>query len=767
METFQGLSPFEPATFEIDPVCKMKVAPERAAGKHTHKGKTYYFCNPRCLEKFRSSPGQYLEGKPAPAPRPASLSTVHTCPMHPQIRKAGPGHCPLCGMALEPEVAALDDGPNPELVDMTRRFWIAAALSAPVLVLGMPERLPLLQFVLAAPVVLWAGWPLIARGWASVVHRSLNMFSLIALGVGAAFGYSTVALLAPGIFPPGFSMHGERPPVYFEAAAVITTLVLLGQVLELRARSRTGDAIRSLLSLSPKSARRVEADGTERDVPLADVRPGDVLRVRPGEKVPVDGAIREGASSIDESMISGEPIPVEKSMGQSVVGGTLNHAGTFLMEAQRVGYDTVLSHILRMVAEAQRSRAPIQRLADRVSSWFVPAVIAASGLTFGVWAAAGPEPRMAHALLAAVAVLIIACPCALGLATPMSIVVGVGRGAMAGVLIRSAEALEVLEKVDTLLVDKTGTLTEGRPKLSSLVPIDDMDGLDENMLLAYAAAAEKGSEHPLAAAILEAAKERRIPVPAAADFKSFPGRGIVTRVDGKEVVLGNALILSQLGIDTSPAAGRVEKLRADGQTAMFIGVDRRLAGLVAVADPIRPSTADAIRSLQKDGIRIVMVTGDSRTTGEAVAARLGLDGVRAEVLPAQKSKIVQEFQDQGRIVAMAGDGINDAPALALAQVGIAMGGGSDAALESAGVTLLHGDLRGIQRARTLSRATMSNIRQNLVLAFVYNVVGVPIAAGVLYPMFGILLSPMIASAAMTLSSVSVIANALRLRSTRL
>jgi P-type Cu+ transporter len=741
------------------------VQPAESAGSHVHGGQTYYFCSSQCEEKFKAHPSDYVaeraEGRASDA---ASSEVIYTCPMHPEVRQKGPGSCPKCGMALEPERAADDEGPNLELIDMTRRFWIAAALSVPVLLLGMFEMQRWVQFALATPVVIWSGWPLLVRGWASLVNRSLNMFTLIAMGVGTAYVYSAVAMVARGIFPQGFGGHDGLPPVYFEAAAVITALVLLGQVLELRARSQTSSAIKALLGLAPKTARLVGADGSERDLPLAEVQLGDLLRVRPGEKVPVDGTVSEGASAVDESMISGEPIPVEKAPGATVVGGTINGSGSFIMRAERVGRETLLSQIVEMVGQAQRSRAPIQRLADTVSAWFVPAVIITAVVTFIVWAAVGPEPQFGYALLAAVAVLIIACPCALGLATPMSIMVGVGRGASAGVLVKNAEALEVMEKIDTLLVDKTGTLTEGKPKVSAVIPAADMS---EDELLRLAASVERGSEHPLAAAIVAAGEARALRLSPADQFESRTGRGVIANVEGRRVALGNVRLVEELGIDPTSARERAEELRKDGQTAMFVAVDNIVAGLVAVADPIKSSTPEAIAALHADGVRIIMVTGDSRTTAEAVARKLNLDEVRAEVLPDQKSEVVKELQKQGRIVAMAGDGVNDAPALAQAQVGIAMGSGTDVAMESAGITLLKGDLRGIQRARSLSRATMKNIRQNLWLAFIYNVLGIPVAAGLLYPIFGVLLSPMIASAAMTLSSVSVISNALRLRRVQL
>jgi Cu+-exporting ATPase len=745
----------------IDPVCGMTVDPNRAAGSHHHNGRTYYFCALSCLERFKANPETYLSKKESPE---VIDDTIYTCPMHPEVRRHGPGSCPKCGMALEPEMVTADQGPDPELIDMTRRFQVAAVLSLPVLALGMLGLQRGVQFALATPVVFWAGWPLLARGWASILNRSPNMFTLIAMGVGTAYLYSAAATLAPGAFPHGFAGHDGLPPVYFEAAAVITALVLLGQVLELRARSRTSSAIKALLGLSPKTARLVAADGTERDVHLSVLKPGDLIRVRPGEKVPVDGVVADGTSSVDESMISGEPIPVEKSPGDRLVGGTINGTGSFVMRAERVGSDTLLAQIVQMVGQAQRSRAPIQRLADAVSAWFVPAVIAAAVITFIVWATIGPEPRFAFALLAAVAVLIIACPCALGLATPMSIMVGVGRGAASGVLIKKAEALEVMERVDTVVIDKTGTLTEGKPQVAAVIPVAE---ISEDDLLRLAACVERGSEHPLAASIVDAAQGRLLQWSPTSDFKSLTGRGVVAVVEGREVALGNARLMEELGIDATAARKRAEGLRYEGQTAMFVGVGGKIAGLIGVADPIKRSTPEAIAALHAEGIRIIMVTGDSRTTAEAVARMLQLDEVRAEILPHEKSQVVKELQRRGRIVAMAGDGVNDAPALAQAHVGIAMGSGTDVAMESAGITLLRGDLQGIQRARILSRATMKNIRQNLWLAFVYNVLGIPVAAGVLYPITGSLLDPMIASAAMTFSSVSVISNALRLRRVRL
>jgi len=747
--------PSRPPEFETDPVCLMKVLPETAVGKYEHKGRTYYFCSLRCVERFRANPDRFV-GSPKPGalnPPSEIVQGFYTCPMHPEIRQPGPGSCPKCGMALEPEMITAEEEENPELTDMTRRFWIGAGLSLPVFILGMLEIYPIVQLALATPVVLWAGWPLLQRGWASMVNRSPNMFTLIAIGIGTAYLHSLIATL----FFSGV-------PIYFEAAAVITTLVLLGQVLELRARSRTGLAIKALLGLAPKTARVVAKDGSERDVPLDQVHIGDVLRVRPGEKVPVDGTIMEGESSVDESMISGEPIPVEKTPGDRVIGGTINGNGTFLMRAERVGRETLLAQIVAMVSQAQRSRAPIQRLADVVSAYFVPAVIAVAVVTFFVWLFIGPEPRFSHAILNAVAVLIIACPCALGLATPMSVMVGVGRGATAGVLIKNAEALEVMEKVDTLVVDKTGTLTEGKPALASITA---SAGFSESEILRLAASLERASEHPLASAIVGAAAARNHQLAPVREFRAVAGQGVVGSVDGRAVAFGNLKLLETLAVDASELRDKAEGLRRDGQTVMFLAIDKKLAGLVSVADPVKPSAVEAIQALHRDGLRIVMLTGDSWTTARAVAARLGIDDVKAEVLPQAKAEAIKQLQKEGRIVAMAGDGINDAPALAQAHVGIAMGSGTDIAMQSAGITLLSGDLRGILRARALSRVTMKNIRQNLLLAFIYNTMGIPIAAGVLYPFFGLLLSPMIASAAMTFSSVSVITNALRLRNVAL
>ena len=753
-----------------DPVCGMDVTPDQSAGgRAEHSGTTYWFCSRGCREKFVAEPTRYL----GPPSAPASDPRTYTCPMHPEVRRIGPGSCPKCGMALEPVAAtAAEEGPSPELVDMTRRFWVSVALTLPVFALATAEMAapelaaPLhptarlrTQLFLSAPVVLWGGWPFFVRGWQSIVTRSLNMFTLIALGTGTAFAYSVFAMLYPDALPHDMG-HDSVPAVYFEAAAVITTLVLLGQVLELRARSATSGAIRALLGLAPKTARRLREDGSEGDVPLDLVRPGDRLRVRPGERVPVDGVVLEGASAVDESMVTGEPIPVEKGPGTRVTAGTVNGTGGFVMRAERVGPETLLAQIVRMVAEAQRSRAPIQRLADLVSAWFVPAVVVVAVVTAIGWGLYGPEPRLAYALVNAVAVLIIACPCALGLATPMSIMVGTGRGAQAGVLIRNAEALETLEKVDTLVVDKTGTLTEGKPRLVSVIAAA---GATEAEVVALAAGLERGSEHPLAAAILAGAVERTVASADLSEFRSVTGRGVTGVAGGRRVALGNARLMEELGVEPGPLAGRAAALRAEGQTVMFLAAGDAVAGVLGVADPIKPSTPEAIRLLQGEGLRVIMLTGDSRVTAQAVARVLHLDDVIAEVLPEQKAEAVRRLHAEGRVVAMAGDGVNDAPALAQADVGIAMGTGTDVAMESAGVTLVKGDLRGIVRARRLSRASMRNIRQNLVWAFIYNVLGVPVAAGVLYPIFGLLLSPMIASAAMSLSSVSVIANALRLR----
>jgi Cu+-exporting ATPase len=792
----------------LDPVCGMTISPDDAVGHLDYKGRTYYFCSHSCLDRFRATPEAFLSERPSTPATPGDMAREYTCPMDPEVRQKGPGACPKCGMALEPVDAApvtktewtcpmhpeiVRDAPgacpicgmaleprvvtieesNPELEDMTRRFWWSAAITVPILAFMISEFVPGrplqamvphgwmngIQLVLATPVVLWGGWPFFVRGWASVVNRHLNMFTLIALGVGAAYAYSVIATLAPGLFPDSFRIMGEVA-VYFEPAAVIVVLVLLGQVLELRARSRTSSAIRNLLGLAPKTARRIEADGTERDVPLSEVRIGDRLRVRPGERVPVDGAVVDGKTTIDESMVTGEPIPVEKEVGAAVTGGTVNGTGAFVMTAERVGADTLLAQIVRMVSEAQRSRAPIQRLADTVSGYFVPAVIVVAIATFAIWSQYGPEPRLAHALVNAVAVLIIACPCALGLATPMSIMVGTGRGAEAGVLIRNAEALEILERVTTLVVDKTGTLTEGKPRLVTVAPQDSMD---EQLLLQYVASLENVSEHPLASAIVSGARERGVSLVDVRDFESVTGKGVLGTIEGRRVAIGNIKMMESLSVNVDALTRHADELRSTGQTVMFVAIDARAAGLVGVADPIKESAREAVDALHGEGLRVVMLTGDNRTTADAVARILGIDHVEADVLPEQKATVVKTLQSKGERVAMAGDGINDAPALAQADVGIAMGTGTDVAMESAGVTLVRGDLRGIVRARRLSRNTMRNIRQNLFFAFIYNAAGVPVAAGVLYPWLGLLLSPMIASAAMTFSSVSVIGNALRLR----
>jgi Cu+-exporting ATPase len=753
-----------------DPVCGMTVDPKTTAHHAEHGGETYHFCSAGCRSKFLADPQRCLALAAPPVNAPEG--TVWTCPMHPEIRQDHPGACPICGMALEPAIVTAETGPSHELVDMTRRFWIGLVLAVPVLILEMGGHIfpalhhivPMsvsvwIQFALATPVVLWAGWPFFERGWASLRTRNLNMFTLIAMGTGVAWLYSVVATLAPQIFPPAFRNVDGMVAVYFEAAAVITVLVLLGQVLELRARERTSGAIKALLNLAPKTARRLATDGTEEEISLDLVEVGDRLRVRPGEKVPVDAIVEDGRSSLDESMVTGESMPVTKEKDDKVIGGTLNQTGALVIIADKVGRDTMLARIVQMVAEAQRSRAPIQRMADQVSGWFVPAVILVAILAFIGWGIWGPEPRFAYGLVAAVAVLIIACPCALGLATPMSIMVGVGRGAGLGVLIKNAEALEHMEKVDTLVVDKTGTLTEGRPAVIQIVPAQ---GFNEAELLKLAASVERASEHPLAMAIVEAAKQRGIATSEVSDFDSPTGRGALGTVEGRKIVLGNARFLADEGVATDALAGQADELRRSGATAIFIGIDGKVGGAFAIADPVKQTTPEALKALRAEGIRVVMLTGDNRTTAEAVAKQLGIDEVEAEVLPDQKSAVVARLKSEGRVVAMAGDGVNDAPALAAADVGIAMGSGTDVAIESAGVTLLKGDLMGIVRARRLSQATMSNIRQNLVFAFIYNVAGVPVAAGILYPPFGILLSPIIAAAAMALSSVSVVTNALRL-----
>jgi P-type Cu+ transporter len=804
-----------------DPVCGMEVTPESAAGTKEWHNETYFFCSSHCLEKFSADPAEYsdhpalgasshdsqkkavvpvkeytcpmhpeiIQDTPGSCPKcgmaleplisPASVERVeYTCPMHPEIIRDTPGPCPKCGMALEPRTLTVEEGENPELVVMRRRFYLSLILTIPEFMIAMGHMLPghplealasprtygWIELLLTSPVVLWAGWPFFVRGWQSLVHRSLNMFTLIALGVGVAYGYSIVAILFPGLFPPSFRGSGGEVAVYFEAAAVIISLVLLGQVLELKARSQTGAAIKALLGLAPKTARLIREDGTEADVPLGEVHPGDRLRVRPGEKIPVDGTVVDGGSSVDEAMISGEAIPVEKQAGSRVIGATVNGTGSFIMSAEKVGAETVLAQIVKMVSEAQRSRAPIQKMADTVAGWFVPAVLLSAIVTFIIWSVFGPEPRMAHALINAVAVLIIACPCALGLATPMSIMVATGKGATMGVLFKNAEAIELLRKVDTLVVDKTGTLTEGKPKL---VSVETVNGFDQQQLLHLSASLEQGSEHPLAAAIVGGAKERGIETVVAEGFQSITGKGVTGRIDGIEVALGNRKLLEDMQIDASAFLNQAESMEAKGQTVMFVAVDGKPAGLIGVADPVKETTPEALRQLHVEGIRIVMMTGDNRTTAQAVAKNLGIDEILAEVLPEEKAAKVKELQAQGRFVAMAGDGINDAPALAQAQVGIAMGTGTDVAMASAGVTLVKGDLRGIVRARLLSRGTMANIRQNLFFAFFYNALGIPLAAGALYPFFGILLSPMIAAAAMSFSSVSVIGNALRLRRTKI
>ncbi|MGD9867348.1 MAG: heavy metal translocating P-type ATPase [Hyphomicrobiales bacterium] len=761
-----------------DPVCGMSVDPH--AGKPTaqHKGRTYYFCCEGCRKKFQANPEAYLSGKGRAAPEAVPPGTEYTCPMHPEIVQIGPGTCPKCGMALEPMgIPAGDEGPNPELVDFTRRLWVAAPLTLLVLLLAMGPMIGLpvhtwigakqanwAELVLATPVVLWAGWPFFERCWASFVNRHPNMWTLIGIGVGAAYLYSVVATLAPGVFPEAFVGHGGRVGVYFEAAATIIVLVLLGQVLELKARERTGGAIRALLDLAPKTARRIDGEGNEEDVPLDDVRLGDRLRVRPGEAVPVDGEVAEGRSSVDESMLTGEPIPVEKAEGDAVTGGTLNKSGSFVMLARRVGSETMLSQIVNLVAEAQRSRAPVQKLADTVAGYFVPAVVAAAIAAFAAWSIWGPAPSMAYGFIAAVSVLIIACPCALGLATPMSIMVATGRGAQSGVLVRNAEVIERLADVDTLVVDKTGTLTLGRPELTDVIPAKGFEQMD---VLAAAAGLERGSEHPLAEAIVTGAKASKVRGKPVSGFEAVTGKGVRGNMAGTPVAFGNRAMMEEAGVDASALAGDADRLREEGKTAMFIAIGGKAAGLIAVADPIKETTPGAIEALHGEGLRIVMVTGDNERTARTLARKLGIDEVHADVLPEDKVRIVQEMQRDGARVAMAGDGVNDAPALAQADVGIAMGTGADVAIESAGLTLVKGDLTGVVRARRLSRATMRNIRENLFFAFAYNALGVPVAAGVLYPVFGLLLSPMIAAAAMSLSSVSVVGNALRLRTVRL
>jgi len=763
-----------------DPVCGMTVDPHTAGHTAMHAGRPYYFCSARCRERFLADPGKYLAPEAARA-EPVPAGTIYTCPMHPEIRQVGPGACPICGMALEPALATADTGPNPELVDMTRRLWIGLALTLPLFALEMAGHVTDLhmligsqasnwvQLALATPVVLWAGWPFFARGWASLRTRNLNMFTLIALGTGVAWAYSVIATLLPGLFPAAFRTMDGAAPVYFEAAAVITVLVLLGQVLELKARERTGGAIRALLDLAPKRARRIRADGSDEEVGLDAVAVGDRLRVRPGEAIPVDGEVLEGRSAVDESMVTGESMPLTKDAGARVIGGTMNQSGSFMMRADKVGRDTMLARIVQMVAEAQRSRAPIQSLADRVSAWFVPLVIAVAALAFLAWSIWGPEPRLTYALIAAVSVLIIACPCALGLATPMSIMVGVGRGARGGVLIRNAEALERLAKVDTVVIDKTGTLTEGKPKVSAVQAAPGRSGEE---ILRLAASLERGSQHPLAAAIVAAAQRRRLPLAEAADFEAPAGKGVTGSVEGRRLVIGSPRFLAEAGMDMGSGLGasltaEADRRRSQGATVVLVAIDGQPAGAIAIADPVKASTPAALAALKEAGIRVVMLTGDNVATARTVAARLGIGELKAEVLPEDKRRLVEGLRRQGRIVAMAGDGVNDAPALAAADVGLAMGTGTDVAMESAGVTLVKGDLNGIVRAMRLSAATMANIRQNLVLAFVYNAAGIPVAAGVLYPLLGLTLSPVIAAAAMAASSVSVIVNALRLNQVRL
>jgi Cu+-exporting ATPase len=760
-----------------DPVCGMMVQPATASQQHEFENKTYYFCSPGCRENFIADPEKYLGARKG-APAVTAEGTIYTCPMHPQIRQIGPGNCPICGMTLEPVQVTAEVGGNAELIDMSRRFWIALALALPIFVLEMgshipalglhnlvPERISIwIQFALSTPVVLWAGWPFFTRAWASVLHRSLNMFSLIALGTGAAYLYSLFATFAPGMFPAGFHTMGDMVPVYFEAAAVITVLVLLGQVLELRAREQTGGAIRALLKLAPKTAHRLTATGKDEEVALELVQVGDRLRVRPGDGVPVDGELLEGNGAVDESMVTGESMPAAKHPGDRLIGGTVNGTGSLVMRADKVGADTMLARIVQMVSEAQRSRAPIQRLADTVSGYFVPAVLGAAVITFVAWSIWGPAPAFSYALIAAVSVLIIACPCALGLATPMSISVGIGKGAGAGVLIKSAQALERMEKVDTLVVDKTGTLTEGKPKVTAIVPAT---GLSESEILPLAASLERSSEHPLAAAIVTAAQDRKASIQEATDFASVTGKGVTGKIGGRSVALGNAKLMADLGVALGELEQKADALRSDGATALFLAIDGKPGGVIAIADPVKSTTQAALDSLRKEDIRIVMLTGDNKTTAEAVAHKLGIKEVEADVLPQDKNRIVKKLTAEGRIVAMAGDGVNDAPALAEAAVGIAMGTGTEVAIQSAGITLVKGDLAGIARAMMLSRATMRNIRQNLIFAFAYNAIGIPIAAGVLYPTFGLLLSPIVAALAMSLSSVSVIGNALRLRTLKL
>ena len=759
----------------VDPVCGMKVDPQTSKHHAEHDGQAFHFCSARCRTKFVDDPGLYLKAEALAAPV-APPGTIYTCPMHPEVRQVGPGSCPICGMALEPVEITAEAAPNHELIDMTRRFWIGTALTLPVVALEMgghllglrhlmsPATSTWIQFLLATPVILWAGWPFFERAWASLVTRNLNMFTLIAIGTGAAYLYSLFATFVPGVFPAGFRGEGGSVAVYFEAGAVIIVLVLLGQVLELRAREQTGGAIRALLNLAPKTARRITTSGEDEEIPLGHVQAGDRLRVRPGDAVPVDGVVLEGRGAVDESMVTGESMPLAKETGDKLIGGTVNGTGALVMQAEKVGAETMLARIVAMVAEAQRSRAPIQRMADTVSGYFVPVVIAMAVLAFIAWAIWGPAPALAYGLIAAVSVLIIACPCALGLATPMSIMTGVGKGATAGVLIKSAEALERMEKVTTLVVDKTGTLTEGKPRVVEIVPVD---GVTEPELLALAASLERSSEHPLAAAIVAAARDKGASISEPQEFTSVTGQGVMGMVGGRKVALGNARMMEAQGVDTATLAARADEMRSGGATVLFVGIEGKPGGVIAIADPVKASTAAALDRLRQDGIRIVMLTGDNATTANAIAGKLGITDVQAEVMPQDKHRIVRDLRTKGEVVAMAGDGVNDAPALAEADVGIAMGTGTEVAMHSAGVTLVKGDLMGIARARTLSRATMRNIRQKLGFAFIYNVAGVPLAAGVLYPAFGLLLSPIVAALAMALSSVSVIGNALRLRGARL
>jgi len=760
----------------LDPVCGMTVDPAKARGSAVYRGKNYYFCGPGCAQRFTAAPEKFVDA-PVPTLKTDNSDVLYTCPMHPEIVQRGPGTCPICGMALEPLAAGLHEEDDSELRSMQKRFWVGVALSIPLLAVSMgamvqgsplrnlsPSWLAWIQLVLATPVVLWGGWPFFERGWASVVNRHLNMFTLIAMGTGTAYVYSVVATIAPGIFPQSFHMEGGSPAVYFEVSAIIVTLVLLGQVLELRARRQTSSAIRALLDLTPKTARRIRPDGSDEEIPLSDVHAGDRLRVRPGDAIPVDGIVEEGNSSVDESMITGESLPIFKSVGDRVIAGTINQSGSFVMRAEKLGADTLLAQIVRMVHEAQRSRAPIQSLADRISAYFVPAVLLVAVVTFLIWAVWGPEPRLAYALVNAVAVLIIACPCALGLATPMTIMVATGRGAQAGVLVKNASALEAMERVDTLVLDKTGTLTEGKPRVTQVIPTG---GLSENELLRLAASLERSSEHPLAAAIVKSAEERGLRLESAVDFQSITGLGVIGRVAGQEIAIGNAALLQMRHVPDDSLRVLGDQLRNQGQTVVRVAIDEKLAGLIAISDPIKPSSREAVKSLLRSGLRLVMLTGDSHSTAEAVARELGIQDFEAEVLPAQKLEKIEKLKSQGHIVAMAGDGVNDAPAMALADVGIAMGTGTAVAIESADITLVKGDLRGIVRARKLSEKTMNNIRQNLFFAFVYNLLGVPVAAGVLYPFFGLLLQPVFAAAAMSFSSVSVIANALRLRRAKL